>query len=174
MVNSMDPISSGAVGAPRIGEHPPLIPKEMRLNKPGDRVELGRSGSLTNEQAMNIVLERAMEKLRGVVHQARAELGIPEGKELDTSPEATANRIVEFALGFFDNYAKRHNLNDDEEGRAAYVEFISKAVYKGVDEARGILNALNALNPNVSGNIDKTVDLINQGFDRFIANGRNG
>ncbi len=172
MVNSMDPIGSGMVGSPRIGEHPPLIPKDMKPPKGGDRLDIGRTGALTNDQAMNIVLERAMEKLRGVVDQAKAELGIPAGQTLDTSPEATATRIVEFALGFFENYASRHKLNDDEEGRAAYVEFISKAVYKGIDEARGILNALNALNPDVNGNIDKTTDLINQQFERFIVNGR--
>ncbi len=174
MVNSMDPIGSGMSGSPRIGEHPPLIPKEMKPPRSGDRLDIGRSGALSNEQAMNIVLERAMEKLRGVVDQAKAELGIPAGQTLDTSPEATANRIVEFALGFFETYAERHGLNDDEEGRAAYAEFIGKAVNQGIDEARGILNALNALNPDVNGSIDKTTDLINQQFDRFIINGRTG
>ncbi len=172
MISNMEPVQSGMTGSPRIGEHPPLLPKAMKVASKTDRLELGQSGSVNNDQAMSMVLERAMEKLRSVVDQARTELGLPEGAELDTSPDATAGRIVEFALNFFEKYAERNGLEDNEEGRTAYVEFISKAVYQGIDEARGILSALNALNPEISGNIDKTTDIIDQQFENFIVNGR--
>ena len=136
-----------------------------------DSVALGTGQKVSSAQAQNILTERAYEKLRAVVSEARAELGLPEGGELDTSPEATANRIADFALGFFGKYAENNSLTNDEEGRRQYVGFIGKAVAQGIDEARGILGALNALNGDIAGNIDKTADVIQQRFEDFIANG---
>jgi hypothetical protein len=123
------------------------------------------------QDVYRILTERAYEKLRAVVAEAREALGIPEGSMLDTSPEATANRIADFALGFFSKYAKNNGLEDNEEGRRQYVEFIGAAVAKGIDEARGILSALNVLNDGLNADIDKTAGLIQKRFEDFIKNG---
>ena len=62
-----------------------------------DSVSFG-TGGISDAESQKIVLERAFEKLRAVVDDARAELGIPEGAVVDTSAEATARRIVEFEV----------------------------------------------------------------------------
>ncbi len=120
---------------------------------------------------MNIVVERALDKLRGVVTQAREELGLPENAVLDTSPEATADRIATFALGAWVKYAERHNLEDTEENRKAFADFIGGAINQGISEARGILGSLNALTDEVDGNITKTSDIIQRRLQDFIING---
>ncbi len=170
MVN-LNPINND-VAKPQqaLGERK-LIPRDLRIPKRTDSVEFGAGEPVTNDKAMNIVAERALEKLRAVVSEARAELGLPEDAVIDTSPEATASRIADFALGFFGNYAENNGLADDEAGRRQYADFIGKAVTKGIDEARGILQSLNALNGDITANIDKTAELVNQRLEDFVTNG---
>lgn len=135
-----------------------------------DSVQFGQK-ALSTKDTQQIVLERAMERLRSVVDQARKDLNIPEGAVIDTSPDATAERILNFALGFFDRYAKNNGLNDDEDGRRQFANFIGGAITQGIDEARQILGALNALNPQVTSNIDRTAEVIRKGLDDFITRG---
>lgn len=123
---------------------------------------------------MNMVLERAYNKLKGIVDDARSALGIPEGAVLDTSPEATAGRIADFALGFFDKYAKQHGLADDEAGRQQFADFIGGAIGQGIDEARGILSALQVLDGDTSSKIDQTASIIQQRLSDFVKNGASG
>ncbi|MFM1919783.1 MAG: hypothetical protein RLZZ303_1417 [Candidatus Hydrogenedentota bacterium] len=170
MVDGIGGLGPAAAGAPQSDNAARIIPKELNAPKrKADLLELGKGEKPSNGQAQGIVLERAYERLRQLVGDARAELGIPEGAVLDTSPEATANRIADFALGFFGKYAENNGLADDEAGRKQFVDFIGKAVAQGIDEARGILGALNALNPEISGNIDKTAEIIQQRFEDFIS-----
>ena len=132
------------------------------------------STSVGGNDAQNIVLNRAYEKLRAVVAEAREALGIPEGQEVDTSPEATANRIADFALNFFAQYAENNGLADDEEGRAQFAEFIGDAINQGIDEARGILTALSALNDETGSAIDQIAEFVQRRLDNFVANGLGG
>ena len=132
------------------------------------------SSTLSEGDAQNIVLNRAFEKLRAVVAEAREALGIPEGQEVDTSPEATANRIADFALNFFAQYAENNGLADDEEGRAQFAEFIGDAINQGIDEARGILTALSALNDDTGSAIDQIAEFVQSRLDNFVANGLGG
>jgi len=173
MVDGITPAAGGGIPNTNPAENTRrIIPTDLRLSKPaGDSVSFGGGEAVSNSQALQIVTERAFEKLRSVVAEARAELGIPEGEELDTSPEATANRIADFALGFFDNYAENNSLADDAEGRQQFVDFIGAAVQQGIDEARGILTSLQALNPEVDGNIEQTSSIIQNRFADFVENG---
>ena len=77
---------------------------------------------------------------------------------------------ADFALGFFAQYAENNNLEDNEEGRAQFAAFIGDAINQGIDEARGILTALNALENN-SFDIDKTSGIIQSRLDDFVQNG---
>ena len=121
-------------------------------------------------EAINIVVERAMERLRQVVSDARAELGIPEDATLDTSPEATAQRIVDFALGFFDQYVENHPELSGDDARQEFSIFIGAAIQQGIQEAQGILGALDALNPEVESLIGAIESIVQERLDAFAAN----
>lgn len=136
-----------------------------------DAVLLGKGAPLSNDDKAKLVVERALDRLRAVVGDARKELGLPEDAVIDTSPEATGQRIVDFALGFFDKYAKQNGLENNEEGRKQFADFIGGAIPQGIDEARGILGALNALDGNTGSNIDKTADYITNKLDEFVKKG---
>ena len=145
------------------------IPQSFSIESRKDSVSF--SAKVSTGDAQNIVLDRAFEQLRAVVDEARAELGIPEGETIDLSPEATGDRIADFALNFFSKYAENNGLADDEEGRAQFADFIGGAINKGIDEARGILTALNALNPDTTLGIDATASHIQGRLEDFVTNG---
>ncbi|MBX7259437.1 MAG: DUF5610 domain-containing protein [Candidatus Hydrogenedentes bacterium] len=134
-----------------------------------DKLDLGQSGPLTTEQAISIVTERSISKLQAVVSDARASLGLSEDSPLDVSPEATANRIADFALNFFDKYLEKHPEVSGDDAKKQFAEFIGGAIGQGIEEARGILGALSALNPDVDNHINSIADLIQKRLDDFVS-----
>ncbi|HPO17104.1 MAG TPA: DUF5610 domain-containing protein [Candidatus Hydrogenedentes bacterium] len=174
MVNSIASLNSTAsMYKANLSSHKSILVNSSTKSAK-DTVEFGMSGMLSMEDSMNIVVERALDKLRGVVTQAREELGLPENAVLDTSPEATADRITTFALGFWTKYAEQHKLEDTEENRKQFADFIGAAINQGIGEARSILGSLNVLNSDVDGNITKISDIIQQRLQDFIVNGLSG
>jgi len=151
-----------------------VLPRAMDVPAQSrDVVDFGSSGELTESETSGIIYERAMAKLQAVVDDARAQLGLAEGEAIDTSAEATAGRIADFAIGAFDAW-RSHSGRDqlsDEDARAQFAEFIGAAVTQGIDEARGILGALNALDPDVTNKIDTIASLVQDRLDAFVANG---
>jgi hypothetical protein len=134
-----------------------------------DTVAFGQS-SITIEQSYGIVTERAFEQLRAVVDEARAELGLPEDAVLDTSPEATAERILEFALGQFGRFQENHEELGEDEARQQFVDLIGGAIGQGISEAREILGALSALTPEVDSGISTIESIIEQRLQAFAEN----
>lgn len=139
-----------------------------------DVLDLGQGGSVSSSQSMNIVYERAMAKLSVVVEEANAELGVEDGAVLDTSAEATANRIADFALNFFEKWVENDESRSalgEEEARQQFADFIGGAIDQGIQEASDILGALNALDPGTEDKITSISDLVHQRLDDFVANG---
>ena len=134
-----------------------------------DSVRFGAQ-SPSAAEASSIIVERALERLRQVVSDARAELGIPEGATFDTSPEATAQRIVDFALGFFNQYLGNHQELSEDDARQEFATFIGTAIQQGIQEAQDILGALNALNPEVESLIGAIESILQEQLDAFAAN----
>ncbi len=151
----------------------PLDTRSLQSRSPfkagNDSVHFGARPPSAAE-ASGIIVERAMERLRQVVNDARAELGIPEGAMLDTSPEATAQRIVDFALGFFDQYFENHRELSEDDAREEFATFIGAAIQQGIQEAQDILGVLNAFNPDVESLIGTIESIVQERLDAFAAN----
>lgn len=147
-----------------------IMPRDLRIEGSKDILDLGKGEPLTGDQAMNVVLNRAMDKLRAVVSDAKKALGIDENATIDTSPEATGNRIADFALSAFDQWSKRHSDLSADDARKQFADFIGAAVQQGISEARGILGSLNALTDTVDSNINSTWDVVNKRLQDFVAN----
>ncbi|MEQ1841897.1 MAG: DUF5610 domain-containing protein [Verrucomicrobiales bacterium] len=135
-----------------------------------DQVSFSK-GDVSKGQAQGIDLDRAYEKLRAVVGDARTALGLAEGEEIDTSPNATADRIADFAINFFSKYAENNGLEDNEEGRKAFADFIGGAINQGIEEAKGILTALSAFDPEIQAGVEDTASYIQKRLDDFVKNG---
>ena len=169
MVQNVNPASQFVPAPQRTPQSQNKQSQTLTQTSRTDSVSFNASISL--RQSQDIVVNRAFEQLRAVVDEARAALGIPEGQETDTSAGGTANRIADFALNFFSKYAENNGLADDEAGRAQFADFIGGAINQGIDEARGILEALNALNPEVNTGIDQIGELIQGRLKDFVTNG---
>lgn len=81
------------------------------------------------------------------------------------SPEATADRIVNFAVSFFPMFAADNPDMSHEEQVEAYREMVEGAIDEGFKDAMKILGSL----PNdISANIEKTRSLVDEKLDAFF------
>lgn len=102
----------------------------------------------------------------------RAELGenaVQTAARRDNSPEATAERIVSLATGFYDAFRRQNPQLEDDAAMQKFLDTVKGGVEQGFQEARGILKGLNVLDGDVAANIDKTYEFMMQGFDDFAA-----
>jgi len=134
-----------------------------------DSVEIGLSANMTVEDANKILRDRLADRINEAFRQAGVEVDIREVERqgLDTSPEATAKRIVDFATGFLGVYARNH-ADQDEEGRLeGFMSLIRDAIDQGFADARDILKGIADISGPISDNIDKTYKLTQKGLDDF-------
>jgi len=131
-----------------------------------DRLELGWDG-ITAGDALKVVTERVLARIEAAVDEARQILGVGPGP-LDTSPEATADRIFNFAIGFFDAYRIEHPELDDDQAREGFVSLVRGAVRQGIQDARGILTGIAPISDSVNADIDRVAHILDDRFAQFL------
>ncbi|MSS70298.1 MAG: hypothetical protein EXS64_02290 [Candidatus Latescibacteria bacterium] len=134
-----------------------------------DSVQIDLSAHMTIDDANKILKDRLAEKINEAFKQAGVDIDIQEVEKqnLDTSPEATARRIVDFATGFLGVYAKNHANQDDKGQLEGFMALIGEAIDKGFRDARDILQGIADISGPISDNIDKTYALTQKGLDDF-------
>jgi len=134
--------------------------------KSTDRLDIG-SEKITVGSAFRVLTDRVLAQIKAAVDEARAVLGVSPGL-LDTSPEATADRIFNFAVGFFEAYRSQHPELDDETARESFVDLVGGAVQQGIQEARDILTAIAPISESVNAGIDKIAQILENRFTQFL------
>ncbi|MBT3344633.1 MAG: DUF5610 domain-containing protein [Gemmatimonadetes bacterium] len=87
---------------------------------------------------------------------------------LDFSPQATANRILEFSTSFFGGFTANHAADEDGgPGLGGFKGLIRGAVEEGFSQAKGILSGIGDISGDVSDDIDTTFGLVMEGIDAF-------
>ncbi|ACA85285.1 DUF5610 domain-containing protein [Shewanella woodyi] len=86
---------------------------------------------------------------------------------VDTSPEATADRIVSFATNFFSLYQEQNSNMSFDEQLTSFMEIIGGAIDQGFDEAKDILNGLQVLEGDIADGVDQTYSLVQDGLLAF-------
>lgn len=88
----------------------------------------------------------------------------------DTSAQATSERILNFATGFYDAYKTQNQASNKDESTIAqnFVNEIRTGFEKGYNEAKGILESLQVFNGNIKTDIEKTYTLVQNGLDNFL------
>ena len=102
----------------------------------------------------------------------RAELGenaVQNAARQDNSPQATADRIVSLASGFYDVFKRQNPHMEDDAALQKFMDAVKGGVEQGFKEARDILKGLNVLGGDVAADIDKTYEFVMKGFDSFAA-----
>ena len=92
---------------------------------------------------------------------------------VDTSPKATADRIVSFATSFLGAFQAN---NADQQGLAqidGFTDLIHKAVEEGFTQAKDILEGITKISGGVAADIEETFALVVRGINDF-AEGKRG
>jgi hypothetical protein len=91
----------------------------------------------------------------------------PYTQEQDTSPQATADRIVAFATNFYEKYRERNQDLTEEQAMDDFLAKIGGGIDQGFADAKDILKGLQQLEGKVATDIDETYTLIQQGLQSF-------
>lgn len=86
---------------------------------------------------------------------------------VDNSPEATAQRILSFATGFYESFKTQHKDMGQTEVTDHFLDVIKSGIEQGFKEAREILDGLGVLQGNIATNVDKTYELVQKGLADF-------
>ncbi len=86
----------------------------------------------------------------------------------DVSPEATADRIVGFALGLKGIYSRQNSELSDKELMAGFETEIRRGISDGFGHARGVLGDLDLLSGQVQDNVDATWELVQQKLQDYF------
>ncbi|WP_306518087.1 DUF5610 domain-containing protein [Rheinheimera sp.] len=91
----------------------------------------------------------------------------PYSQTEDTSPQATADRIVAFATNFYQQYREQNKDLTDEDAMTKFMDIIGGGIDKGFTEARDVLDGMGELQGKVKEDIDSTYELIQKGLQSF-------
>lgn len=86
---------------------------------------------------------------------------------IDTSPEATAERIVSFATAFYGKYKEQNPGKSEEENLESFLKVIGGGIEKGFADAKNILKGLQVYEGEVESGVDKTYGLVMDGLTSF-------
>lgn len=120
-------------------------------------------------EPLHLLYRAAIEKLNEVLEPELGPEAIQKAAEApqDFTPEATAERIVSFATGFYAAYSENHPEMEGQERLESFLELIRSGIDQGFEEARGILDGLQVLEGDIAANADQTYELIQQGLEAF-------
>lgn len=184
------PVSNDGKGAVRAEmERPGKVKEDHPSNKvkdvdsPASAVAKSRAdlNSAIVQTSMNVAINSGNEPLallyRAAINGINEQLQPTMGKDAiqnaaageDNSAEATASRIVSLSTAFYDAYRDQNKLEDSAEARTQFVDVIRGGFEKGFKEAQQVLEGLKVLGGEVAAGIDKTFELVMQGFDDFAA-----
>jgi hypothetical protein len=122
------------------------------------------------DQPLSLLLKTALQGINEALKAGGIESSVEDAYEsgVDFSPEATAERIVSFSTQFLGSFREQHPEMGEEESLTAFVKIISGGIDQGFGEAKDILGSLKVLEGEVTTNIDKTYELVQQGLQSFV------
>lgn len=145
-----------------------------------EKIQLGRDAAKLNSSALLLerILSRTQIELPAETRQLFEAAGKADfeasvapgadGRPLDTSPEATAGRIVDGITGYIFKAWQMRNPEMTEESFQRFQTQVMKGFEQGLDEAKDILAGLQALTPELEESIGQTESLVRSRLDEFF------
>ncbi len=134
-----------------------------------DSVELSISANLTTEAANGIMFTSVTDQINKALQEAGIDLKVEDGQtgKIDTSPEGTARRIVDFATGFLDSFRENHVGESSGVQIQGFMSLTRNAIVEGFQHARDFLKGITTLSDTIEQNIDQTFELTNKYLDEL-------
>ncbi|QPK63226.1 DUF5610 domain-containing protein [Methylomonas sp. LL1] len=108
--------------------------------------------------------------ITGINELLKSEFGvdaIQAAASQDNTPTGTAGRILSLSTGFFEAFKRNHSDENPNDVLTKFMDTIRSGFEKGAKEAQGILKSLGVLGGDIASNIDKTLELVRQGYIDF-------
>lgn len=138
--------------------------QNIQILQANERVALN-SGNNSLSLLYKTALEGINKELEPIFGKNAAQKIYDSG--IDTSPEATAGRIVGFATSLFSLYQQQKPNTDQEQQLDDFMAVIGKGIEQGFADAIKILEGLQVFNGEVKTGVDTTYDLVQQGLQSF-------
>ena len=179
LAKAQDKKDSGAMGQQVSGladtkkmtevQEPISVSQKRQLNAAIIESSLKFSKSI-GDQPLSLLLKTALQGINEALKVGGVDSNVEEAYEsgIDFSPEATAERIVAFSTQFLASYREQHPEMNEAQSLTAFVDIISGGIEQGFAEATDILGALKVLGGDITTNIDKTYELVQQGLQSFV------
>lgn len=123
----------------------------------------------SSNEPLSVVLKTALTGINEALKDDFGDNAIQNAMSQDNTPDGTAGRIVSLSTAFFEAYKQQHPGEDEGELLNKFMDTIKGGVEQGFKEAREVLQGLNVLNGDIASNVDKTYELVQKGFDDFVA-----
>lgn len=123
----------------------------------------------SQNEPLALLLTTAINDINELLAPEFGENAIQNAVSQDNTPEGTAGRIVSLSTGFFEAFKQQHAGEDEAEVLKNFMATIRKGFEQGYNEARDILQGMGVLNGDIASNIDKTYELVQQGYADFEA-----
>ena len=146
-----------------------LILRQLRTDQEEDQVDVSFG---TLDKNLTITAQQIVEKLNELLKPVLPD-GIASLKPEDTTPEATAERIVRGATAFFDVYAKQNPGLQGDELLNKFMQTIRGGIDAGYSDAYKTLEGLGAFQfEGVESGIQETKRLIEEKLQAYEAQKR--
>lgn len=121
------------------------------------------------DKSMVLLYRAAIEAINKELAPSMGENAIQTAYDngVDTSPEATADRIVSFATQFFSIHQQQNSRMSFDEQLDSFMTIIGGAIDSGFKDAREILSGLKVLQGDIADGVDKTYSLVQEGLQAF-------
>ena len=142
---------------------------------PAKSAHTSASSSVTSGLSHNPVKtleEAAYAQLRSLVGDAANKLGYSDVMGIDTSPEATSDRIVSFGTSMFGLYQRQNPDLSESDALEKFESLIRGAVDTGFNDAIQIIRGLGAMSSEVDTVTSKTYELIHSKLDDWFSSTR--
>ncbi|HAW92413.1 MULTISPECIES: DUF5610 domain-containing protein [unclassified Arsukibacterium] len=138
--------------------------QNVAILRANERVSLS-----SNNDSLSLLYKTALEginaELEPVLGENAAQKVYDAG--VDTSPEATAERIVAFVSGFYSRYKELNPGRSEEEQLDNFLNVIGPGIEKGFADAKDILKGLKVYQGEISEGVDQTYAKVISGLETF-------
>ncbi|MFT5088507.1 MAG: hypothetical protein ACI906_000592 [Candidatus Latescibacterota bacterium] len=125
---------------------------------------------IDSEFANRVLNDSLEEKLNSMFQEAGMDTSVDSLLQGggDFSPTATAQRIVDFATGFFGQFQNNNVDKGGPEQLDGFATLIKGAIEEGFASAKDILEGLGEIASGIREDIDETFGLTMKGIDDFV------
>ena len=123
----------------------------------------------SGNESLALLYKSAINSINVVLKQERGDNAIQNAFGQDNSAEGTAGRIVSISTGFYEAFKRQHPGEDEADVLSNFMSTIKRGFEQGYKEAADILQGLGVLGGDIKSGIEKTYELVLQGYADFEA-----